>query len=748
MGNILYYLIAAAFIGLAYSYWKSYQINRLEPGTPTTSNVTKSIRVSTITFLKAEYKFALLAGLAIAILLYFKGKSETDSNWLIVGTYILGAGLSALTGYLQLQVSLKTNEKVTIQSQNSYGAAYSKAFYGGISIGLIGISFVVIGLSGLLLALNFIGKNWETSTLLNVIAGFTLGASTISLFTRMGGSIFAKSADLTEAYVVKNEQGIKDKSLYNPVSYANDAGQNINNVAGIGSDLYESLSIALIASMMLGLIFLDSNAIVNHFEFGPLLVPLIITAIGIFTSVGASYLLNAKEKTASKKAIALAEGSAALILLGGAFMVTKFLLPLEWDVETKTSNELITTTYKSLGIFWSALIGIIGSVGIAWVTDLYVASKSKSVKKVIDNSFAGPAGNILGGFEQGFISTGIPILIILAVAIGSYYFAGFYGIGIASVGMLSNMGLQNAINAFAPITDNANTIAIKSGLTEQTINQTNNLRISGLEALARSKGYLTLSAVVSVIALLFAFMQVSGTQMVDLKLPLIVAGLFVGVTLPVILSSNILAAVNRVSRKLLNETNRQFEEIHELNAAKEILDKYNGDLTYATEGEKEIVKAAEDSADYQQCVEVGAYSTIWETLITTGVLFLVTILIGYLAGAEILASFLLGGIAAGTVLSLFYSTSGSQWESAKIGIEGGVEHNGEFYGKESMAYQASLAGEKTGKPLKDSVSPALNVMMKVIIVIAIILAPAFKQKTAGKEKLEVNNKYKIESKIR
>jgi len=741
MGNILYYLIVTGFLGLAYSFWKSYQINGLENGSTKTTEVTASIRKGTMAYIQAEYKFLLLFALSLGILLYFKGKSESESSGFIAISYIVGAGLSALAGYFQSQIALRTNEKVTVQSQNSFEEGFSKAFYGSISIGLIGVSFVIIGISSLLLVFSYLGNDWNPSTILNVMAGFVLGSSSVALFARMGGGVFAKSADISEAYIVKTEPGIKDKSKYNPSSAANDAGQNINNVTGIGSDLYESLSLALIASMILGISFLDTNAIIEHLTYGPILLPLILAAIGIFTTVGASFLLKASEPISSKKAVEISEGFAALIMVIASFFVIKYILPAEWDVERKTNEELLITTYKSLGIFWSAFFGIAASAVIGRLTNIYIGSKTKAINSTVEKSFIGPASNILGGFEQAYISTGIPILLVLAVSIASYYFAGFYGVGIAGVGMLSNMGLQHALNAYASITDNSNSIAIKAGLDEPTIKQTNNLKLIGIELIAKNKGFLVVSATISVLSLLSAFFQQSGIEVVDLTMPLVLAGLIAGVALPFILSSNMLAVVGRVSNKMITETKRQFTEIPALADAKEILDKYNGDLTYATEGEKETVYAAHNSADNKQCIETGAFATIWETLIPAVIAIAIPTLLGYFAGGEILTSLLIGVISGGLIMSIFQATAGSAWESTKNTIEEGVEYKGEIYGKESAAYQAALVGEKVGKPLKDAASPAMIVLMKIMIVVAIILAPALSDKSVKKEGLHVNYKH-------
>ncbi len=748
MGNILYYLIVTGFLGLAYSFWKSYQINGLEPGTSKTADVATSIKSGTLTYIQSEYKFLLLFALSLGVLLFFKGKSETTSNGIIAASYIVGAALSALAGYLQMQIALKTNEKVTIQSQNTYTEGFSKAFYGSTSIGLIGVSFVIIGLASLLVGFNLLGKDWDTVTTMNLIAGFALGASSVALFARMGGGIFAKSADLSEAYIVKTEPGIKDKSLYNASSVANDAGQNINNVGGISADLFESLSIALIASMILGISFLDSSAIIDRLELAPILLPLILVAIGIFTSIGASFLVKGSNPESSKKTIQYSEIFGAVAIATAAFFVVKYLLPAQWEVERTTSEEIITTTYKSLGIFWSALFGIAASSTIGRLTNIFVSAKSKSVKYIIDKTFNGPAANILSGSEQAYLSTGLPLLIVLAVCVASYYFAGFYGIGIAAVGMLSNIALQNSINAFAPIADNSNSIAIKAGLNEQTVKQTNDLKLLGIQLISKSKGYLTVAATISVIALLTAFIERTGFEIVDLTSPLVLAGLLVGLALPFILSSNMIAVVGRVSTKMIKEVQRQFAEIPALTSAKEILDKYNGDLTYATEGEKETVYAAQNSADYKQCIEIGTFATIWETLIPSLIVIAIPALLGYFAGIEVLSSLLIGAVSGSIIMSVYQATVGSAWESTKYAFENGVEYKGEIYSKESAAYQAALVGEKVGKPLKDTASPAMTILMKIMLVVAIIIAPGLSDRSAKKTGLQVKTERKsIHTKI-
>ncbi len=743
MGNILYYLIAVSVIGMAYSFWKYFQLTQIETGTSSSIEKALVIKNGAIRYIQTEYKILLLFVISIGLLLFFKGQAESDSNGFITTSYVVGAGFSALAGYIGIRLSTLSNNIVSNESRVSFSIAYKSAISGSASIGLANISLMIAGIAGLLLIYNYLGHSWTASMTINILAGFALGASSVSLFSRVGGGLFSKSAEQTDFDIQHTELGIRQNSVHNPASSSCEIGQNITNIGGIGSDLFESFSASIIASMILGVGFLNSESIMDKLPMGPVLVPFAIAAVGILTSIGAIFLLNANNKSGAKNALDLSEGMAAVLMVVAAFFISKFLLPSEWKFSDLGEESIITTTYHSLGIFWCALFGIAASVAIGKLSPLFIGDKTKSIKSVVEQSAKGPESNILAGLQNGSIAIGTSLILIITVSILSYYFAGYYGLGIAAVSMLSNMGYYFTINAFAPIADNSNSIAIKAEMSNEAISNTNELKQTGIPTLANQRSFIIVASSFSVIAIFSAFLQNTGVEMVNLTKPLVISGMLLGSVLPFLLNSTTLGAIRRITKKMTQEVKRQFTEIPTLAEAKEILDKYHGDLTYATEGEKEIVYSSAKDVDHNQFVEISSYQTIWESIIPGVAAISLTTLLGYFAGIEILAGFLVGTISSGIVLSLFISNSGNTWESTKFALENGVEINGEILNESSPAYQSAIIGDKVGKPLKDSISPTIMVIVKLILITAIILSSGLINRLASKKGLHVKNNINI-----
>lgn len=741
-----YLIIAAGIIGLGFSFWNSYKISKLSSEDYNIKETANKIKEGVTTFIVAEYKFLALFIVSLSILAFFYGKSQEGLNGLIAVSLIIGAASSLAANYFSKQFAVKANEKVVTESQKTYSDGFSATFSAGISVGIINASAVVLGLLILFFVSDFIapqemeyGKSMFNFNI-NMIAGFTFGASAIAVFSRIAGGVFAKSAELAESEVVEKETGITDKSPYNPASVANETGKVANKIGGIGADIYESFTAAIVATIFIGTALLTQD----EKTLGLLSLPLIIASIGIFTSIGGSYLLRSSEVSTSRQAINIAEGFAAIVLSIGAFFAIKYTIPAEWEVVKTTDSEIIITTYKSLGIFWSAFFGIAASAGIGYVTNYFTSKESTTVKHLAGESVKGTSNNILVGTESGLISTGIPTAIILAVILAAYYFAGFYGVGLAAVGFLGNMGLQMAFNAFAAVADNTDNIAVKADLDDTTLRQTNDLKLTGVQSIAQGKVFLAVAASLSSLAIFSAFVQLTGIYEVNLVKPLIISSLIIGSLLPFLLSSNALAAVRRVSKKIVSEVNRQFTDIPALNDANEILDKYNGDLTYATEGEKEIVYSAKDSADSNQCIETATYSTIWEVLIPGVIAIAIPVLTAYLGGTEMLAAMLLGVITTGTILALYQANKGSVLENTKYALEEGTVYNSELIGKESSAYPASVVGDKVGQPLKDASSPAMTALIKIMLVTSLLLVPLLVNKSKKKKALQLDGLSKVE----
>lgn len=722
---VFYLLAAAGFLGIAYSFWNSFKMSKLKSENQRISETATVIKNAVNTFLRVEYKFLILFVVSLGLLLFFYGKSQENVNELIAASMLLGAISSALAGFFSMRIANIAHEKVTLRSQESYSESFRTSFSSASSIGIIGASSIIIGLVILFLTLALTQNNFTLEninikqSLSSLICGFALGASSIALFARLGGGIFAKSSDVAEYEIVATEPGIKEKSIHNAASVANEAGRTLLHVGGISADIFESASLAIIASMLLGAGLLNSE-LSNP---GLIALPLVLVSIGIFSSIAGNFLLRSSEVSNSRKAINIAEIFSAAILSIAAYFSVIYLIPAEWDVTAKTDEELIITTYKGLGVFWSAFFGIASSVIISYITRFYTGKNGKTIEKIIANSSKGSSGNALGGMENGLISTGLPIALLLAVSLGAYYFSGFYGIGIAAVGYFGNLGLQVSFNAFAPIAENSNSIAIKNELEDTSIDVSKNMKTIGIQSLAQGRIFISLGASLAIVAILGVFIQQSNILEINLTNPFIMASLLVGAVLPVLISSNALLSVTKISKKIVLEVKRQFKDIPDLDDAKYILDKYNGDLNYATEGEKEIVYAAHNDADYKQCVEISAYATIWATLIPGIIAIAIPALFAMFGGAEMLAGMLIGSLANGLILSIFQANMGSSLENTRYALEEGYDLNGETIGKESLAYQAAMEGEKLGNPLKDTATSAVTVLIKLMLIVSIIMLP-------------------------
>jgi K(+)-stimulated pyrophosphate-energized sodium pump len=741
-----YLILAAGIIGLGFSFWNSYNNNKINSEDYNVNEIANKIKEGVTSFIVTEYKFLALFVVSLSILAFFYGKSQEGLNGLIAVAVIVGAASSLAANYFSKQFAVNANEKVVAESQKTYSDGFKAAFSAGTATGVINTASVVLGLFLLFLIAAFLtpqetdfGKSMFNFNL-NMIAGFAFGASAVALFSRLSGSVFAQSAEKAENEIVEKNAGITDKSSYNPASVANETGRIATNVGGIGADVYESFTAAIVASVFLGAALLTQD----EKTIGLLSLPLIIASIGIFTSIGGSYLLRSSEVSTSRQAINIAEGFAAIVLSIGTFFAIKYTLPAEWEVTKTTDKEIIITTYKSLGIFWSAFFGIVASVGISYVTNYLSSKESTTVKHLASESVKGTSNNLLLGTENGLISTGIPVAIILAVVLAAYYFAGFYGVGLAAVGFLGNAGLQMAFNAFAPVANNSDSVATKADLGEVTLKQTNDLKQVGLQSITNGKIFSVIAASLSSLAIFSAFIQLTGIYEVNAIKPLIISALILGAIIPFLLSSNALAAVRRVSKKIVTEVNRQFSDIPALNDANEILDKYNGDLTYATEGEKEIVYSAKDSADNNQCIEKATYVTIWEILIPGVSAIALPVLIAYLGGTEILAAMLLGVITTGTIMALYQANKGSVLENTKYALEEGTVYNGELIGKESSGYQASIVGDKVGQPVKDTSATAITVLIKAMLITSLLLAPLLVNKSKKKKALQLDGLSKVE----
>ncbi len=716
MENIVYVLVGAGIIGMLYTFWKSAWVTKKEEGTKKMQTIAKHIADGAMAFLKAEYKILAIFVVAVAILLFFKGESEESSNGFVALSFITGAVLSALAGYLGMRIAVKSNVRTTNAARTSINDALKVAFNGGSVMGLGVVSLGVIGLSLLFILYNFLGFSGGTTEVLNVISGFSLGASSIALFARVGGGIYTKAADVGADLVGKVESGIPEDHPLNPATIADNVGDNVGDVAGMGADLFESFVGSIIATMVLGAAFIG----LPNFEdakLGPVLLPLTLAGVGIVISIIGTFFVNVKEKGNPQTALNKGEAVSSILMIIASFFIIKEMLPNEWTFNGKT--------FTSLNVFFATIIGLVAGYAIGKITEHYTGTGTGPVKSIIKNSQTGAATNIIGGLEVGMKSTAFPIIVIGAAIIGAYYFAGLYGIAIAAVGMLANTGIQLAIDAYGPIADNAGGIAEMSNLEPEVRERTDKLDAVGNTTAAIGKGFAIGSAALTALALFSAFMQQANVKVIDLANPYIIAGLFFGSMLPFLFSALAMGAVGRAASKMIEEVRRQFRDIPVLKKALLIVNKYDGDTSNATDEEKKTLKEAEEAAEYEKCVDISTKSSLKE-MILPGVLALaVPTFVGFIAGASVLGGVLAGVTATGVIMAIFQSNAGGAWDNAKKMVEEGVTcENGDKHGKGSEMHKATVVGDTVGDPLKDTSGPSLNILVKLMSIVALVIAPS------------------------
>ena len=668
MDKIIYLAPVMAVLALLFAVYKIVYVGKQDAGNDRMKEIAGSISDGARAFLFAEYKilvvFIVVLFVAICIV-----------NWITAVCFLCGAVFSILAGYIGMNVATKANVRTANAAQHGMNKALAIAFSGGSVMGMCVVGLGLLGAS----VLYIITKSTE------VLFGFSLGASSIALFARVGGGIYTKAADVGADLVGKVEAGIPEDDPRNPAVIADNVGDNVGDVAGMGADLFESYVGAIISAMTLGIaditLKLFDNKAMN------ILFPLVISACGILASIIATFFVRGKDGSNPHKALKMGSYVSALLVVVASVVLSKVML-------------------GKYSAAWAIIAGLAVGLVIGIVTEVYTSGDYKSVKKIAAQSETGSATTIISGIAVGMMSTWIPVVLICVAIFVAYSCAGLYGIALAAVGMLSTTGITVAVDAYGPIADNAGGIAEMSGLDHSVREITDKLDAVGNTTAAMGKGFAIGSAALTALALFVSFANAATVEIGDevLKLseagislldPAVVIGLLIGGMLPFVFSAMTMDSVSKAANKMIEEVRRQFREIPGIMEGK-------------------------GKPDYKKCVSISTTAALKEMLIPGLMAVIVPLAVGFILGPAALAALLAGALVTGVMMAMFMSNAGGAWDNAKKYIE-----EGNHGGKGSDAHKAAVVGDTVGDPFKDTSGPSINILIKLMTVVSTVFAAAF-----------------------
>ncbi len=666
--------LVSGLLGLVTAGFMAVYVLKQDEGSKKIREISEAIKEGAEAFLGREYRILAIFVVVVTIILGL----VPALGWLVAFAFVFGAISSGLAGYVGMQIAIRANRRTAAAAEKSLNHGLRVSFRGGAVMGMCVVSIGIIGLSVLYFLFN------ANPNFLFIIPGYGFGASSVAIFARVGGGIYTKAADTGADIVGKVEKGIPEDDPRNAAVIADFVGDNVGDVAGMGADLFESYVDSIIATMALATIAVMSP----HLSRGlvPDLatawwIPMIVAAGGIIASIAGIFMVRVGVKTEMKGLLnALRRGTFAAAILVAIFS----FLGILW-------------LKADIGIFWAILAGLVVGVLIGESTNFYTSYVYKPTLKVAESSQTGGATLIISGFANGLMSVMPPVILVVVAILVAYKFADIYGVAIAGIGMLSTLGIQDATDAYGPVADNAGGIVQMAGLPEVIRERTDALDSLGNTTAATGKGFAIGAAGLTSLALLFSYTQAVGINVADVSLldPLVIAGIFLGAMLPAIFCAMALNAVGKTSFSIVNEVRRQFKEIAGL-----------------TEG-KEGVKP-----EYGRCVAICTTASLKQMLLPGLMTIIAPVIVGLVLGPVALAGFLIGAIASGLILAIAFANAGGSWDNAKKWVETGA-----FGGKGSDSHKAAVIGDTVGDPMKDTAGPALNIMIKLMSIIALVLAP-------------------------